>query len=412
MRLRAVRQTTLESRLGEWYSRVAAADFIVPASAPVRAVALLFFLVVLIGGRNLLVLQIGPLYLGEILFAPLLLLLANRLRSIDYLVFLFFAGYVAMGTLRYGSFFWAVKDSMVFWYLPLLSLMSAALSAVELKRIWKIAWVYSWLTIVLQALPERMGAGVLFDLNKYNLSIIYIFVLLLGRVIGTLGRGAVIALVVATFLVNDFKTYYLGLLLLPLLIRYRHGWARFFGFTTYSVVAFLVIALATDNVSSWILEGYVGAINFVLDLLGIDKNWTVGTAQWRAILWGNVVSDRLSEGVFGILFGAFPGENILASSGFNRVGIGLDPRSAHNVFLDIFGYFGAVGVTFWIYIVARTTQYRNYARVFLLILVLFGLTNTIFTRVSSCLLAYLLLGALIRAEILFGDQPVRSPSGS
>jgi ABC-type multidrug transport system ATPase subunit len=120
-----LRETKLETSLGESQARLAARDFLVPPSPVIRTIALVFFLIVLIGGRNLLILQLGPLYLGEVLFLPLLLLLANRLKSIDYLVLLFFASYVSIGSVLHGSFFWAVKDSMVFWYLPMLSLMGA-----------------------------------------------------------------------------------------------------------------------------------------------------------------------------------------------------------------------------------------------------------------------------------------------
>jgi hypothetical protein len=407
MKLKGLPETELEARLNEAHSRIATADFVVPPSAPVRIVALIFLLLVVTAGRNLLVLQVGPLFLGEVLFLPLLLALANRLRAIEIVVLATFALYVVAGFYRHGAFFWAVKDSMVFWYLPLVSLMSAAFTRREIRWIWTLVWCYSWLTIIVQIFPNRLGAGVILDLTKYNLSAMYIFVIIMGVMTRWVGSGGLTCFVVASILVNNFKTYYIGLLLLWLLLKNRERFSKMIGFVAFSVLAIIVIALTSDGVSLFILESYVEAINSVLNVFGISRDWTTGTAQWRTILWGNVAEDRLHSGVSGILFGGLPGHSILSSSGFNRVGIGLDPRSSHNHFLDLFGYFGIIGLLFWNYVVTRLTDRWPYSRIFLCILLIFGLTNTLFARVASCLLAYFLLGILIRTEVLVTPHRAR-----
>ena len=378
-------------------SRLISADFITPPSAPARLLLFIFYVATVIFGRNLFVNQVGQLYIAELMYVPLFLLSLVRLRAVDLLVLVALLIFVGFGTYRHGSFFWAVKDSMMFWYMPLATIAFVSVSSQDLVRIWSLSLAFSCLTFLLRGFRIMEVSGL--EMNQYNLAALYLLVIILGLQLRKWSRLGITLFILASVVTATFKTYFAGLLLLALLLRFRESIRRYFGLPVVLLISLGVLALATDAGAEYLMRNYVDALNSVAGFFYPDKQFNTTTVAWRSVLWGNVVTQNLEAGWAAIIFGSLPGRNILADSGFLREGIGLDPRSSHNIFVDLFGYFGITGLIVWCAALMWRTAKSDYARVYLLIMILFSMTNTLFTRVSSCLLAYFAIGVIIRADV-------------
>lgn len=300
---------------------------------------------VILMGKDFTYLSIGPLFVTELMLAALIFAQRRHVRIWDVVFLTLVAGYILLGWLKHGTFFFAVKDIAWLYYVAFLrffprdyplSLARLVVRAIGFK-------------VFLLPLGIVMGIGV----EKYLDGILLAFYLSL-RIKAQPQRFPWLvygwSLMVAYAI--DFKTCMVVLAFFPLLASARSDARPIFHMRHFAVVAAIVISIALFDLARPLLAGSVDALNTTLSFMGVDRIYNPGTATWRADIWTRALLhlSRDSE----LFFGQLPGFNFLdqkylgvkiALFGGNNLGV---VRAAHNIVVQMMMKTGILGVVAYI----------------------------------------------------------------
>lgn len=309
-------------------------------------------------GKNFSYINIASLFITEVTLGALMFANRDRLKPADLVFFGAVLAYILGGWYKHGSFFFAVKDISWFYYLGFLRFFPRDLPRHLINGI-------VWVVIAKVALmPVTAPFNILIE--KYLDGILIFFALAwkLNQGEGKFPWGFYWIALIASFAIN-FKTCIVMVAVLPLFFG-RVAFKKFSLKPLHIVVAFgLMLYAVVFGLAQDAMIFAVDILNECLEMLGVNRTYSPGTAIWRARIWTGGLMHLLRDSE--IFFGQLPGFNFvdakylgikIALAGGNDLGV---LRAAHNVVVQMVMKTGLVGISLFIWYYFRSFRSDNRA---------------------------------------------------